>query len=174
MQSWLKALVPSDQPTMNNVAELYAALGFYSTPDLRLPVAYAGLPNQPLQLSPLQVALSAAVFSNAGVRPAPRLVMAVKTPSQGWVVLPALSKPVQVLPPGEADSAIRSLVVGGQPFWQWSGLAGQGNKTVSWSLTGTLPDSQGVPLAVVVLLEDPGQQWASYIGLELLAAAKQP
>jgi hypothetical protein len=65
-------------------------------------------------------------------------------------------------------------MVKGLPFWQWSGLAGQGNKTVSWSLAGTLPNSQGIPLAVVVLLEDPNPQWADYIGQQLLNSALRP
>ena len=71
---------------------LYTALGFYSTPELHLPVAVAGTPDQPLRLSPLQVALAAAALSHDGLRPPPRLAMAVKTPSQGWVVLPPLSE----------------------------------------------------------------------------------
>ncbi len=170
MQSWLQAIGLSG----GNDTQLYTALGFYTTPELHLPVAVAVSPGSPLRLSPLQAALGAAALSNGGVRPAPRLVMAVKTPAQGWVVLPALSNPVKVLSSGEAESAARSLMVEGLPFWQWSGVAGQGNKIVSWSLAGTLPNSQGIPLSVVVLLEDPNQQWASYIGQQLLVAATQP
>ena len=174
MQSWLQTIGLSDLPSRNDPIKLYTALGFYTTPDLHLPVAAALSPDQPLRLSPLQVALAAATLSNSGIRPPPRLAMAVKTPSQGWVVLPPLNKPIQVLSSDQADSTARALMVKGQPFWQWSGLAGQGNKTVSWALAGTLPGSQGIPMAVVVLLEDGGQQWATYIGQELLVAAKQP
>ena len=101
-------------------------LGLYNTPELRLPVALALTPAQPLRLSPLQVALAAAALSHDGIRPAPRLVMAVNTPAQGWVVLPSLSNAVQVLPVDTAISATQSRMVTNQPFWQWSGLAGQG------------------------------------------------
>jgi hypothetical protein len=100
--------------------------------------------------------------------------MAVRTPSQGWVVLPPLSEQVQVLPAVEVASAIQTLVVKSQPIWQWSGLAGQGSKTVSWSLAGTLPGWQGTPLTIVVLLEDANQQWAAYIGQQVLGSAMQP
>ncbi len=174
MQSWLQTIRLSAQPTIKDSASFYAALGFFSAPDLQLPVANAGSPDKPLRISPLQVALAAATLSCEGIRPPPRLVMAVKTPSQGWVVLPPLSKPIQALPENAAASATQALMVKGQPFWQWSGIAGQENKSVSWSLAGTLPDSQGIPLAVVVLLEDPNPQWAAYIGQQLLGTALRP
>jgi cell division protein FtsW (lipid II flippase) len=174
MQSWLQAIGLSARPPIINAAGLYPALGFYSTPDLRLPVAIARSPDKSLRLSPLQVALAAAALSHDGLRPAPRLAMAVKIPSQGWVVLPPLSNPVQVLPTDVAASATQTLMVKSRPFWEWSGLAGQGNKTISWYLAGTLPNWQGTPLAIVVLLEDGNQQWAATIGQGLLEAAMQP
>jgi len=174
MQSWLQAIGLSALSPLNSPAPLFTALGFYTSPDLRLPVAVAGSPDQPLRLSPLQVALAAAVLANDGIRPVPRLAMAVKSPSQGWIVLQSLSKPVQVFSAGDTGSAAQTMMVQNQPFWQWSGLAGQGTGTVSWSLAGSLPDSPGIPLAVVVLLEDASQQWAAYIAQQLLGAAMQP
>ena len=174
MQSWLQSIALSASSSIKNTTQLYSALGFYTSPELQLPVAVAGSPGKAVRLSPLQAALAAAALSHDGLRPAPRLAMAVDTPSQGWVILPPLVEPVQVLSADEAASVTETLLVKGQPFWEWSGLAGQGNKAVSWSLAGTLPDSQGIPLAVVVLLEDPGQQWAAYIGQELLISATQP
>jgi hypothetical protein len=122
----------------------------------------------------MQMALAAAVLSNNGLRPAPRLAVAVKTPSQVWVVLPPLSEPVQALPSSEAASTAQALMVSDQPFWQWSGSVGEGNEAISWSLGGTLPDWQGTPLAIVVLLEDSNGQWAAYVGQALLEAATQP
>jgi cell division protein FtsW (lipid II flippase) len=174
MQSWLQAISLSAQPSIKDTVHLYTTLGFFSAPDLQLPVAVAGTPDQPLRLTPLQVALAAAALSKDGIRPPPRLAIAVKTPLEGWVVLPPLSKPIQALPASTAATVTQSLMVKGLPFWQWSGLAGQGNKTVSWSLAGTLPNSQGIPLAVVVLLEDPNPQWADYIGQQLLNSALRP
>lgn len=174
MQTWLQAIGLSANPQVNNPVQLYTSLGFYTTPELRLPVAVAVSPGQTLRVSPLQVALVAAALSNNGVRPTPRLVTAVKTPSQGWVVLPSLGKPVPVLSLSSVDAATQTLLVTSQPFWQWSGLAGQADKTISWSLAGTMPDSQGAPLALVVLLEDANQQWAAYIGQQLLTATMQP
>lgn len=174
MQSWLQAIGRTARPPINNTTSLYTALGFYTTPELQLPVAVAGTPDQLLRLSPLQVALTAAALSHNGLRPPPRLAMAVKTPSQGWVVLPPLSEAVQALPADVVASATQALMVKSQPFWQWSGLAGQTNKTITWTLAGTLPDWQGTPLAIVVLLENANQQSAAYIGQQLLDTAMQP
>jgi cell division protein FtsI/penicillin-binding protein 2 len=166
MQAWLQ---------VNGLStSSYAALGFYTTPDLHLPVAPAVSPGQTLRISPLQMALAASALSYNGLRPAARLAMAVKTPSQGWVVLPPLSQPVQVLSAQSAATATQSLMVKGQPFWQWSGLAGPADKTVSWALAGTLPSWQGIPMAVLVLLEGNDRSWAATIGQQLLAAAMQP
>jgi len=166
MQTWLQSVgLPS---------QAYPALGFYTTPNLRLPVAAASSPGQSLRVSPLQAALAASALSDKGLRPAARLAMAVKTPSQGWVVLPPLSQPVQVFSSSAAATATQALMLKGQPLWQWSGMAGQANKPLAWALAGTLPDWQGTPLASVVLLEDTNQQWAAYIGQQLLLAAMQP
>jgi cell division protein FtsW (lipid II flippase) len=174
MQSWLQATGLAARPPVANATSLYTALGFYTAPTLQLPVAVAGTAEQPVRLSPLQAALAAAALSQNGLRPPPRLAMAVKTPSEGWVVLPPLSEAVQALPANVAASVAQALMVKNQPFWQWSGLAGQTNKLVSWSLAGTLPDWQGTPLAVAVLLENADQQWAAYIGQQLLGTALQP
>lgn len=173
LQSFFQGIEAAVRPSMSDT-QLYTALGFYTSPELRLPVAAAVTSDSSMRVSPLQMALAAAALSNDGLRPAPRLTMAVKTPSQGWVVLPPLSGPVQALPSSEAASTAQALMVSNQPFWQWSGSAREGNKTISWSLGGTLPDWQSTPLAIVVLLEDSNGQWAAYVGQTLLKAATQP
>jgi membrane peptidoglycan carboxypeptidase len=166
MQTWLQSIGLSPQA--------YPALGFYTTPNLRLPVAAASVSGQSVLVSPLQVALAVSAVSAKGIRPAPRLAMAVKTPSQGWVVLPPLSQPVQVFSSNAAASAAQELMMKNQPLWQWSGIAGSANKPFIWALAGTLQNWQGTPLAVVVLLEDTNQQLASFICQQMLLAAMQP
>jgi cell division protein FtsW (lipid II flippase) len=174
LQSWLQGIAVSAQPSSNDTAQLFANLGFYTTPQIRLPVAVSVSAGLPLRLTPLQVALAAAALTHNGLRPAPRLVMAVDTPAQGWVVLPSLSKPVQALPAASASAFTQSRTVTNQPFWQWSGLAGLGARTVTWSLAGTLPGWQGTPLAVVVLLEDNNPAAAKDIGQAVIEAGMQP
>jgi hypothetical protein len=119
------------------------------------------------------MAIAAAALTNAGVRPAPRLAVSVKTPLQGWVVLPTATDPVKAMDPAHARAEVENLMLPGQPFWQWTAEASQDKKSLSWSLTGTLPDWQGSPLAAVVLLEDNDSAWAGYIGLKLLETTTQ-
>jgi len=40
------------------------------------------------------------------------------------------------------------------PAWESIGIGSSPTTTVSWYLAGTLPDWQGTPLALVVLLEE--------------------
>jgi hypothetical protein len=166
LQAWLQSIDP--------VPQAFSELGFFTAPDLHLPVATASSPGQPLRVSPLQMALAASALSNKGIRPAARLAIAVDTPAQGWVILPPLNQPVQVLSASSATAVTRALMVEGQPLWQWSGVAGTANKPDAWAMAGTLPGWQGTPLAVVVLLEDANNQWAAYIGQQMLVAAMQP
>jgi len=161
-------------PSQSIAEAWYTVLGFYVTPELSLPVAAASTPGSALRVSPLQMALAAATLSSDGVRPAPRLAMAVDTPSQGWVILPALSESVTVFASASAADTAQALMVSGQPFWQWNGRVTQANQTFSWSLGGTLPDWQGAPLAVVILLEENDPGGAGYIGQTLLEAATHP
>jgi beta-glucosidase len=46
----------------------------------------------------LQVALAAAALTNHGTVPAPRIAMAVNTPNDGWISLPALGTPFEARP----------------------------------------------------------------------------
>ena len=121
----------------------------------------------------MQMALAAGALSNAGMRPSPRLAVSVKTPLQGWVILPTAADPLKVMEPARAQEEVTSLMLPGQPFWQWSTPAANDKKTIAWSLGGTLPDWQGSPLAVVVVLEENDPAWASYVGLNLLQSATQ-
>jgi len=174
LQPFFRAAGYNTLPSLNLAEQLYANLGFYDTPELRLPAANGSTLGNTLRLSPLQMVLAAATISSDGVRPAPRLAMSVNTPKQGWVILPALSNPVIVFPSANSADTAQTLMVSGQPFWQWNAQVTQVNKTFSWSLGGTLPNWQGTPLAVVVLLEenDPGR--AGLIGITLLEAVEHP
>jgi hypothetical protein len=174
MQPFIQAsgfnLWPSEQITQ----AWYAALGFYVTPELRLPAAAASSPGSELHVSPVQMVLAAATLSSDGMRPAPRLAMAVDTPTQGWVILPALGESMTVFASASAADTAQALMVSGQPLWQWNARVSQGNQTFSWSLGGTLPNGQGSPLAVVVLLEENNPNWASLMVQSLLEAALHP
>jgi hypothetical protein len=160
----------------NDLIQLYDALGFYATPELRLPVAAASTTSGELRVSPLQMALAASTLSNQGILPAPRLVMAVNTPSQGWIILPPLGEPVQAFSAQSAATTAESLMGSGQLFWQATGkgVETQEHKTITWYLAGTLPGWQGTPLALVIAIEEDNPSFTKYLGQTLMQEALQP
>jgi cell division protein FtsW (lipid II flippase) len=161
-------------PSQRIAEAWYTVLGFYVSPELNLPAAVASKPGGELLLSPMQMAIAVTTLSNNGVRAAPRLAMAVNTPRQGWIFLPALSESVTVFTSTNSAIAVQELMVGNQPFWQWTTQASQANEAFIWSLGGTLPDWKGAPLGVVILLENSGFERAREIGLALLRTAINP
>ncbi len=164
----------SNPPSKDAALQLYSALGFFVTPELRLPVADISIPENTLRVSPLQMVVAAATLSNKGMRPAARLAMAIDIPGQGWVILPALSNSETAFTSTQAAEAAQTLIVNDHPFWQWTTEESKENQDFSWSLGGTLPDYQGVPLAVVVLLEENNLSWAGLIARNLLTEATNP
>jgi membrane peptidoglycan carboxypeptidase len=151
--------------------QLYELLGFYNEPQARMEVTAAGAAPKDLRVSPLQMALATAALSNNGVRPAVRIAVAVNTPQQGWVILPALDSPVEALPGPFARETAQTLA-GDNPYWSYTSASEE--TPLTWQLAGTLPDWSGTPLALVVLLEEKNPALASQIGSELLDTALQP
>jgi hypothetical protein len=98
----------------------------------------------------------------------------VNTPQQGWVILPALDQPRQALPAEAADSAARGLLVQGKSYWEETGRARTAKGPISWYLGGTLPDWQGTPLSVVVILEEDDIYLAREMGRALLEQSLAP
>ncbi|HUH97687.1 MAG TPA: FtsW/RodA/SpoVE family cell cycle protein [Anaerolineales bacterium] len=155
---------------------LFESLGFYSAPQIRGPVAAAAGRGQinDLRISPLQMSIAAGTLSNHGVRIAPRIVMAVRTPQQGWVVLPALDQGAEVFKTQAADDLADRLARGRGPYWEWSGTGQAGSEFSTWYLGGTVPNWKGIPLAVVVLLEGNDPPGARSVGTQLLQIATSP
>jgi cell division protein FtsW (lipid II flippase) len=146
------------------------------SPQLRLPVGDLSSEQQgTLILSPLQVALASASLSADGIRPAPVLVTAVNTPQSGWLILPAIEKPVQAVKAEEADRTIEYLAVEDSSLWQSLATAPNGpGQFVTWFAGGTLPEWGGPPLAAAVLLEENDTALAEQIGQGILNEAMQP
>ena len=172
----LAALFGTSSPPQDSRASLYADFGFYSAPELRLPVADASTPGQgePLRVSPLQMALAAATFSNGGVRPAPRIALAVNTPAQGWVVLPTLTDPVTVISPEIAATVAAANTPPDSVHWVLIGSAREKEKAFRWFITGTPTGWQGVPLTLVVLLESDDAALIEMIASRLYLSAISP
>ncbi|HET6845386.1 MAG TPA: FtsW/RodA/SpoVE family cell cycle protein [Anaerolineales bacterium] len=161
-----------DSPELQPLG-IYRSMGLADALQIRMPVAqpYLGTGITDTRVSPLQVAVAAAALSNDGVRPAPRMALAVRTPSQGWVVLPPLGQPVQVFSADAAKQAALEYIASDAGLWQWSSSAATEKQTLTWYLGGTQPGSQGTPLVAVVLLEDGDSTAATQIGSNLLTAS---
>ena len=158
------------------IASIYRSLGLFTPPELRMEVGAAlmGTGITDARVSPLQMAVAAASISNGGIRPAPRIALAVLSPLQGWVILQQLGEPVPVF---STDAALRSALdyeAGNPGFWQWHSTVASENQTLAWYLAGAQPGGQGPPLVVVVLLEDGRAAAASQIGVGLLTYAAAP
>lgn len=154
-------------------AQAYQALGFYAAPLLRMPSALPSLPSDELHLSPLQMALAAATLSADGLRPPPRIALAVNTSREGWVILPALDEYVPALDAQAARAMAQELAYSGQPLWQFSSVV-KAERPLTWQLAGTLPDWKGTPLALAVLLEEENPTLARDIAVELFQRALNP
>ena len=168
--------------------ETFHSLGFYQVPQVYLPAITTPAPQgfdspgaaalgiEPeLRISPIQMALAAASLSTEGIRPAPRLLLAVNEPEQDWMMQSAVTQAVSVFTPVAARAAAAELADPNQLFWQSAAVASTGedagNRQVSWFLSGTLPAWQGSPLVVVVLLEADAPWQAVAIGQTLLHSA---
>jgi hypothetical protein len=100
--------------------------------------------------------------------------MAVDTPAQGWVVLPAPGNPFEAVTPAQADQAAAANLEEGKNYWSHIGRASGKEGPVTWFVAGSPPNWQGTPLAVVVLLEEDNERQAQWIGQELLTDAMNP
>lgn len=165
--------------------ELFQQLGFTTAPNVDLPVAQptgtgisastarSAVGLSPLRVTPLQVGLAAASLSNAGVRPGPRLAMAILTPDQGWVILPAASGE-QVFDPAGVERAVELLASDDMPIWETVASTSTEEEQISWYLAGTLPQWQGTPLSMALVLENATAAEARETGRAILRDVLQP
>ena len=124
--------------------------------------------------SPVEIAAEAASLSAGGLRPTPRLALAVRTPQAGWVLLPETMH-TTAMSEEAADAFANTHTVEAAPFWQVIEQATEyTGQSFTWYMGGTLPGWQGVSLAAVVLLEEFDPISAQQIGQAVLQSAIQP
>ncbi len=153
------------QPTDSELSIFYQQLGFFQAPAINMPVAFDPTPVsiQDLRVSPLQMSLAGALLCHNGVIPAPRIATAVNTLEQGWVVLSAEGRPVEVSQPEAVKGASAAFIVDGKSYWSHVGQASLDDNITTWLIAGTLPDWKGTPLVLVVTLEEDNTYLAQYI-----------
>ncbi|HJS18391.1 MAG TPA: FtsW/RodA/SpoVE family cell cycle protein [Anaerolineales bacterium] len=155
---------------------VYEAFGFDTAPQVQLETAIP-IPTSDVDeyhVSPLQAALASAALSNQGTAPAPRIAVAVNTPQEGWVVLPATGTPFEAVQPSQAQETAAAYIPEGKNYWSHIGRATGEESPVTWFIAGTPPNWQASPLVVVVALEQDNERLAQWIGQELLMDAMNP
>jgi cell division protein FtsW (lipid II flippase) len=172
-----------DRIPINQLEEIYRSAGFFDQPELNIPQTLASplrdldpektiTGNENVYVTPLQMVIAASSISANGVRPAPRIAIAVNTPAQGWVILPAGQKN-QVFISGGISNAINLLNDGESPFWHTTASVPTKEGLTHWFVSGTLPDWQGTPLALAVVLEGNTANMVSSIGKDLFHSVLQ-
>ena len=172
-----------------NLLTLYQALGFYSSPGIRLPsdvlrapqslnnLEGAALGQADISVTPLQMAMAAASLSNSGVLPAPQLVTAFRNELGDWEIMPAGGEASQALPANEADRAAGDLALAGEHIWQSLAVTPNGpEQMISWYIGGSLPnaDPNSLSLAIAVVLEEQNAGLVGEIGQNVLQKALMP
>jgi hypothetical protein len=180
-----------------NLLSFYQELGLFDAPQIRLPTASTsveevgfifsnsaslaalGINSQngsaALKISPLQAAIVASTLSNSGTRPAPQIALAVDNPESGWEFLPPLSTPSRALTPQAVRQAADDLSITDLPIWESVSYGyDPGHLTVSWYIAGTLPDWQGIPLGLALVIEAQDAALALEIGRSIMAATLRP
>jgi len=176
LQPFMQALSRDNPSNNSSLINMYKTFGFYQAPQIQLPVAPASSETalDAMRVSPLQMALAAAALSNHGMIPAPRIAMAVNTPNEGWVSLPALGKPFEALSASAADEAASSYLIDNQAYWEHISQVQEAESDFTWYIGGTAPNWQATPLVIVVVLEENNERLAKRIGEELLVNAMHP
>ncbi|HEX7557196.1 MAG TPA: hypothetical protein VF338_11270, partial [Leptolinea sp.] len=162
----------------SRLADIFLSAGFFSQPDLALPQAPAItvqeldrektiLGSNNTTVSPLQMVLAASSLSSNGIRPAPRITMAVNTPTQGWVILPAGQKS-QAFTPDGVEFALSLLKEEDSLFWHITTSVPSSDSQIHWFVGGTLPDWQGTPLALAIAIEGDTAESTDTLGKNLL------
>jgi len=127
------------------------------------------LGNTEFLVSPLQVVRAAATLSSRGNLPNPSITSAVNLAGDEWTVFPSNEESQQVFASVNADGVAKLIADDTLPIWHVVSR----DQNVTWYMAGTLPDWSGVPLSLVVVLEEDQPERAFQIGREMMEAALQ-
>jgi len=83
-------------------------------------------------------------------------------------VLPSLGATSKIFSPDVTNNITSQLVSQNHTYWEWTGVAQSNQEFNTWYLAGTLPNWQGTPLALVILIEGDNQSIAQGIGRQLI------
>jgi len=119
-----------------------------------------------LRISPLQMAIAAAELTNGGQKVTPSFVTAYQAQQGDWRYISTQSSK-ETISAFSSPEAINLLTQQDSPIWQVVANVKDQDKWVSWFVGGTPANWQGVPLAIVVVLEDSSPAQSIQIGQSL-------
>lgn len=120
-----------------------------------------------IRVSPLQMAVAAAELTNGGRKITPTFVSAYQSPQGDWKHL-SFSTADGRIDAFTTTTAVNSLTQSGNPNWQVVARVKDNDKSVTWFIGGTPSNWQGIPLAIVVVLENGSPVQAVTIGNTLI------
>jgi cell division protein FtsW (lipid II flippase) len=164
--------------TTPELTALYKELGFSSKPQIQIETGSAPLipslsdvsqyvSGDSIRISPLQMAVAAAELTNGGQTVTPRLISAYQSPKGDWVLYPKIEPDTQ-LANLDARGATNLLLQNSLPVWQIVAEVADKGNTLSWYVAGTPAKWQGVPLVIVIALENDSPGEAERIGQQLI------
>jgi len=180
---WDQLLQDERSPLVNRTTQALYSIGDLATApfinvasetepgtlSLRLPMA---VPKNTTDAAPLEIATYAAALSNMGIRPAPILVQFMEKPEGGWTLLPSLSTPNTVMTSVEAAEVLEDIRSDDGITW---GMAyTPDGENLTWYLGGTTSTWAGLPLVIVLVVEQGDMSDAEFIGQSVLLAAMGP
>ncbi len=163
----------------SQLLDLYKKLGWLEPPSIQLPVASSSsidafsdpqlaiLGQSETRISPLQMALAAALLSAQGNLSKPLLINAINTPQEGWVIL-GTSSQSPVFSEKAAFDTTHYLGYPNLPIWQAVGRARTDFGVITWYIGGTRAEWKGIPIALAVLLEEDNPAKIEQIGHQML------
>ncbi|MFZ3069736.1 MAG: FtsW/RodA/SpoVE family cell cycle protein [Anaerolineaceae bacterium] len=171
-----------------DLTELMRLMGLFSAPTIALEVApphpdpslygdlSAWLPRaQETTVSPLQMALVAATFTNDGVQPAPKLVNSYLNEKGEWIAFADSGDPIPVIETELARRVRDQFQSQTQSIWFQNGHATiSENETLTWYIGGTTPAWTGTPLAIAIAIEGSNPELTQQIGSQLLSLTTNP
>ncbi len=195
---WEELIKDPDSPLLNRATQGAYLTGSGLSPALAAILTGGNPPGDPaaeILPNPLQMALAAAALTNGGLQPASQIALALETPSAGWLPLSTANQdnwlpegaglPIQALSAQEAAAAIQNLTAtdnSGESGNFWENVSCTGNlddmtgenQDACWYVAGTLPEWQGTPLALAVVIENHSPEAVRQIGRQIMLAAMQP
>jgi hypothetical protein len=119
----------------------------------------------------LQVAFAAAALSNGGIIPAPRLALSFRSPEGDWAILPPVTTEQAIMTPEKANTTVTGYQNPENPG-SWEIVFSPSGEDLTWYLAGTSPSAGlGIPLSLVLVLEEQNQELAVGIGRTVLETA---